>query len=767
MFRISLNKIQIFLLTFFFLASRLLAGEGEKQIIDERGNPVPFAVVQVEGKKPLAVDAQGKIELELQEGSRIMVFALGFEPISLEKSQWESLQSIVLKEKSGQLQEVVVAATRTDRTVEDLPMPVSVISEEKIRQTGGMRLSEILREQTGLQITSDHGAGLQMQGLDSDYILILLDGEPLIGRTAGTFDLDRMSVSNIERIEILRGPSSAIYGSEAMAGVVNIITKSPAKGSRIDLGLRHRSFNSWNPLADIQVTRDKWNVGVMYDYFRTDGFDLTPETVGQTQNPFQAHTAQLKTGYSFSPKWKFNLFLRRYEETSTGELSTTTAQGSELLDLSNFRRDLNLNPTLTFKPSEDWLFTLRGMSSWFETQSDTRFREGGVSFDFQEFRQFYHRTELQIDRDLSENQLLTLGVGQLMETVEATRYDDLNRFDAGYIFLQHQWDPGKKLNLVTGLRGDLHSQYGGRLSPKISGQYKFSNRFSWQASLGAGFKAPDFRQLLLNFNNAASGYYVFGATLAEAGIARLQEQGLVARVLIQPEAWGDLQAETSWAVNTGFRWKANQKGLLQVNAFRNHIDHLIETAPIAQLVTGQNAFSYFNIRSVITQGAEVDFSYQFRPNLGLSVGYAFLDTRDTEVLDRIDAGEVFKRDAQNRTSRVTRADYGGLFNRSRHSGNVKITYREPITGVDLALRAIFRGRFGFADLNGNLILDDDREYAKGWVSVNLTASKTLSNQIFLEAGATNLLNTATPAQPNNPGRVIFLGLKLPILNLIQ
>ncbi|OYX13526.1 MAG: hypothetical protein B7Z16_15560 [Algoriphagus sp. 32-45-6] len=354
-----------------------------------------------------------------------------------------------------------------------------------------------------------------------------------------------------------------------------------------------------------------------------------------------------------------------------------------------------------------------------------------------------------------------------METVEATRYDDLNRFDAGYIFLQHQWDPGKKLNLVTGLRGDLHSQYGGRLSPKISGQYKFSGRLSWQASLGAGFKAPDFRQLLLNFNNAASGYYVFGATLAEAGIARLQEQGLVAQVLIQPETLGDLQAETSWAVNTGFRWKASQKGLLQVNAFRNHIDHLIETAPIAQLVTGQNAFSYFNIRSVITQGAEVDFSYQLRPNLGLSVGYAFLDTRDTEVLDRIDAGEVFKRDAQNRTSRVTRADYGGLFNRSRHSGNVKITYREPITGVDLALRAIYRGRFGFADLNGNLILDDDREYAKGWVSVNLTASKTLSNQIFLEAGATNLLNTATPAQPNNPGRVIFLGLKLPILNLIQ
>ena len=767
MFRINLNKIQIILLVFLFCSSQLIAGEGEKQIIDERGNPVPFAVVQVEGKKPLTVDAQGKIELELLDGKRVLVFALGYETLSLEKSQWESLDTIVLREKSGQLQEVVVAATRTDRTVEDLPMPVSVISEEKIRQTGGMRLSEILLEQTGLQIASDHGAGLQMQGLDSDYILILLDGEPLIGRTAGTFDLDRMSVSNIERIEILRGPSSAIYGSEAMAGVVNIITKSGGKDSRIDLGLRHRSFNSWNPHADIQVTRDRWNVGVMYDYFQTEGFDLTPEVVGQTQNPFQAHTLQLKTGYTFSPKWKFNVFLRKYSETSTGELSTTGNSGSELLDLDNFRRDLNLNPTLTFKPSEDWLFTLRGMSSWFETESDTRFREDGGSFDFQEFRQFYHRTELQIDKNIGENQLFTLGVGQLTESVEATRYDDLNRFDAGYFFLQHQWDPGAKVNLVTGLRGDLHSQYGGRISPKISGQYKFSDRLSWQASIGAGFKAPDFRQLLLNFNNAASGYYVFGSNLAQEGIARLQEQGLVARVLIQPETLGQLEAETSWAVNTGFRWKASQKGLLQVNAFRNHIDNLIETAPIAQLITGQNAFSYFNIRSVVTQGVEVDFSYNLLPNLSLSAGYAFLDTRDTEVLDRIDSGEVFKRDAQNRTSRVTRADYGGLFNRSRHSGNVKINYRVPITGIDLSGRAIYRGRFGFADLNGNLILDDNREYADGWVSLNLTASKTFSNQILVELGGTNLLNTATPAQPNNPGRVIFLGLKIPILNLIQ
>ncbi len=84
-------------------------------------------------------------------------------------------------------------------------MPVTIINQEMIRQSGALRLSDVLREQASLQLTGDHGVSVQMQGLSSDYVLILLDGEPLIGRTAGTFDLERIAVANIERIEIIKG----------------------------------------------------------------------------------------------------------------------------------------------------------------------------------------------------------------------------------------------------------------------------------------------------------------------------------------------------------------------------------------------------------------------------------------------------------------------------------------------------------------------------------------------------------------------------------
>jgi len=764
MFRI--NLIKLLLLAAFLFSGINVQAKRPLRILDKSGEAIPHALIQIGGKKPIPVNAAGEINLtNLLADDQVIIFALGYETKVLSGLECTDKNQIILEEKESALEEVVVSATRTDRSVSDLPMPVTVLSQEKIKQTGGIRLSEVLLEQTGLQISTDHGTGLQMQGLDSDYILILLDGEPLIGRTAGTFDLDRISVSNIERIEILRGPSSAIYGSEAMAGVINIITKSGSQPKTANLGFRHRSFNSWNPFVELGIQKKDWQVDVLYDYFQTDGFDLTPTVIGQTQNPYQGQTAQVKVRGQLSDKFELSLFGRGYLENARGEMEiNSNSPEVSRISMDNSLRDWNFNPTLRFKPNENWLFSLRGMSSWYATLADSRYENSGESFDFQDFNQFFHRTELQTDYQANEKNLFTLGLGQITETVEATRYEGKNRFDAGYLFLQHQWNPGKKVNVVSGLRADLHSEYGGRISPKISAQYKFSKAFSVQASIGSGFKAPDFRQLLLNFNNAAAGYYVFGSLLAEEGVANLQSQGLVSQVLIRPESLGALKAETSWAINGGFRWNPDPRLKIQVNAFRNQIENLIETAPIARLTSGQNVFSYFNVQSVITQGVEIDLGYTFRENIRFSAGYAFLDTHDLDALEQIDGGQVFKRNEQNITSLVTRSDYGGLFNRSRHSGNLKISYQEYHTGINFSLRGIYRGRFGFGDLNGNLILDDDSEYANGWMSVNFTASKQFNNGIFLELGGTNLLNTSTPNQPNNPGRMLFAGIQVPLFN---
>ena len=157
--------------------------------------------------------------------------------------------------------------------------------------------------------------------------------------------------------------------------------------------------------------------------------------------------------------------------------------------------------------------------------------------------------------------------------------------------------------------------------------------------------------------------------------------------------------------------------------------------------------------------------YKWNDKLSFGAGYAYLDTRDLNVLDQIDNGEIYKRNMRNQTVRVTRADYGGLFNRSAHSGNFKVNYLENRTGINWALRVLYRGKFGFSDLNGNLILDDEREFAPGYFNVNLTVTKKFDKGFLVESGVNNLLNTTNLAQPNMPGRLLFVGIKIPLLNL--
>lgn len=767
--RFNLNKYKKILLLSFLIVAEAAAFPGDLiSIKDRSGNPIPHAVVHIGKDSVFAVSREGAFEIPPQLGPNqwVEITALGYDSRLIQVKELHLVTTLNLQEKIGQLGEVVVSATRTDRSVENLPMPVTIIGRKQIQETGGMRLSEVLREQTGLQVVGNHGSGLQMQGLSSDYILILLDGEPLIGRTAGTFDLDRISVSNIERIEVLRGPSSAIYGSEAMAGVINIITKNSQKKVTATLESRYRSFNTLDVSGEVGLNKEDWNLYAFFNRFSTDGFDLTPGEPGKTQSPYQANTAQIKLGRKMN-KWDLKVYGRFYSENSDNIMQVADGTTRQLVDMTGDRLELNLNPTVSFRPNENWLLTMRSMSSVFETNTLMEFQEDRKVLDEQDFRQIYHRTELQVDHQLDSKQLLTIGMGHLAETVSATRYDDDNRFDAGYIFLQHQWDPNGKWNIVTGVRGDLHSQYGERLSPKISGMYAFSDSFSWQMSLGAGFKAPDFRQLLLNFNNASAGYYVFGANLVQEGIERLQAQGLVQQLLLDPTQFGQLQAESSQAINTGFRWKISKDLLFQGNFFQNNISNLIETAPVARLASGQNAFSYFNIANVITRGAELDWTYRITDDLQLSFGYMLLDARDLDVMDRISNGEIFRRDSQNRTQRVNRSDYGGLFNRSRHSGNIKISYQEPYSGINVALRGIYRGRFGFGDINGNLILDDPAEYAKGLTSWNLTLNKSLQNGILVEVGGFNLTNQTNIYDPTNPGTMLFLGAKLPLHQVLH
>ena len=192
--------------------------------------------------------------------------------------------------------EVVVTATRTEKSIGDIPVPIQVISKKFIQQTGSQKLIDILQQQTGLVLADNplgqalqgypnpFGSGIQLQGLDPAYTLILLDGEPLTGRNAGVLNLGRIAVGNIRQIEIVKGPATSLYGSNALAGVINMITDKPTT-NKATLQLHRAGNNTWGISGGKTFIGKKNSLQLFANRYSSSGYDLDENISGQTFAP--------------------------------------------------------------------------------------------------------------------------------------------------------------------------------------------------------------------------------------------------------------------------------------------------------------------------------------------------------------------------------------------------------------------------------------------------------------------------------------------------
>ncbi|OUJ74772.1 TonB-dependent receptor plug domain-containing protein [Hymenobacter crusticola] len=680
-------------------------------------------------------------------------------------------QDSTLRLQPRQLSEVVVTATRTERSITEVPIPVLVVSQPQIKAMGALRLGDVLREQTGLTTVNDHGQGIQLQGLNPEYTLILVDGEPLIGRTAGTLELSRVAVGNIQRVEVVKGPASALWGSEALAGVVNIITQKPQPGTSGNIRLRYGTNRTADLGGTFNAKGKKLGFTLFVNRYSSAGYTLR-SAESPTVPPFASYTAQGRLSYQLGTHTTLSLSGRYYTESQQSDLRVTGETGeAAVVRYQSRQHDYNLNPVLTHRFSDKVFATARFYHSGYRTREDYTYRADGSPYDATYFNQTFTRPEVQLDWQLRPTQVLTTGAGYVLEAVEATRYDQRQQLRAHYVFAQHDWSPTPRLNLVTGVRYDGHSQYAGQLSPKLSARYQLRSWLAVRGSAGRGYRAPDFRQLYLNFSNPTVGYSVFGTNQVQAKVAQLAAQGQLATdpdtgqpviydaVLAQASG---LTAENSLAYNLGVQLDPTAKLQFTANAFRNDLRHLIETAVVALKTNGQSVYSYRNVTRAFTQGAEVDARYQLRPDLTLSGGYQLLFAKDKSVINRIEAGEVFRKDPHTQqTERVQPQDYGGLYNRSRHSFNLKAFYENPKAGWSASLRGIYRGRYGFGDTNGNAILDAANECVPGYWLVNIAAAKTFRQRLTLQAGLDNVLGYTNPTYISSlPGRLAYASLTL-------
>jgi len=675
-----------------------------------------------------------------------------------------------------QLEALIVTATRNERTLGALPMPVSLISKNQIRTMGSVRLNDILTEQTGLVVVPQvnaQGNGIQIQGFNPDYTLILIDGEPIIGRYTGSLELSRIAVGNIKQIEIVKGPSSSLYGSDALAGVINIITDRP-QGTRGNAAIRYGTNNTLDINGDIGFIKKKLGFYVYGNRYHTDGYDLSPQNFGNTVSPFTNYTLNSKITYKFNPLTDLSVAGRffnedqvfRFEVESNGIRTRTSGNGNT--------RDWNFNPVLTHRFSDKLKAIARFYSTRYKTETYLNLETDGSRYYEDDFRQSFTRPELNAEYYFNEKNILTLGGGYINEQVQTSRYGDEEKRsqETSYGFFQHEWLPLEKLSIIAGGRYDYNTIYGGQFSPKLSSRFELTKKVTFKVSGGVGFKAPDFRQLYFNFNNsAAGGYSVLGTEVAIDRLAELDAAGQIQAYLFDPAQLGNLQAERSVSINAGATVEILPLLKMDLNVFHNSINNLIETQAVAITTSGQSIYSYRNILRAYTQGLESNFSYPVARHLNLSLGYQLLYAKDKDVAEDVKAGEVYWRDPNTLvTKRLKPNEYFGLYNRSRHMGNVKLFYSHQPSGWEGSLRVIYRGKYGIGDIRGNIqgevippsdtnsnsILDVYDDFVPGYALVNLSITKTIKHSLRFQLGVDNLFDYTEPVLiPNLPGRLYY------------
>jgi len=669
--------------------------------------------------------------------------------LTIESDTSHKTVAVNLKESPFQLGETVITATRTAKQLADVPVPTSIVSQKEIAARNVVRLDYILSEQTGLATTSFLGTGVQLQGLDPDYTLILIDGEPIIGRRGGTLDLKRINVGNVKQIEVVKGPTSALWGSDALAGVINIITETPHEPLSGKFSLRYGTYSAAELSTSLETKIDDFGAAVLLQRSSSDGYNFNKNSPAKTSPPFTGYTISPTLTYTLSSNFDWQISSRMYfedQENPTVEKTSLT--------------DWNVSEKATYKFSPTTKLIQKAHLGRYRNIEDFYSPSTQSFSEREDFDQTITKVEGEFSSAVETFYIVTAGAGAIYETVQADRIAYGKR-DATSIFAyaQNEWIPIPWFDLIASYRFDSHSDYAARFSPKVSFMLRPVDEVTLRASYGSGFKAPTFQQLYLDFTNpAAGGYMVFGAVGIEERLNQEIDRGSVESILIDPKTIRGIRPEYSTAYNIGMDIKPANELLIKVNAFYNDIKDLIDAVAIARTVSGASIFSYINLNSVYTQGIESEIKYSPVEELTFSAGYQYLEAKDRQVLDDIRAGKIFK-PTPTGARKVKESEYGGLLNRSKHSGNFKLLYSHEPTGTTLNLVFLVRDKYGYADLNGNLILDDKSEYVKGYALTNLSIRQQVWNTLSVYGGIDNVFDKTNPELiPQLSGRIMYGGI---------
>jgi outer membrane receptor for ferrienterochelin and colicins len=634
--------------------------------------------------------------------------------IAAQASSQPTLQPSSLPVSEGAELETIVTGSRSPRLIGEGAVRTEVIKRKDIEATGSENLAGVLQNYAGVDVTrSFAGAGIRIQGFDPQYILVLVDGERISGRVNGTIDLTRFAADDIERVEIIRGPSSALYGSDALGGVINIITRRAKKKLELDAHTRYGFGSILNPMhafdanGKVASKLGAFNLKLTGGFHRANPWDRVPSDRATTGNGFWQGDVSGRVSY----RTKNNSEIALRTEYVRREQNGIDISGSNAL-LARFNSTetfaVSLAPDIVLSDTG----TLRVLAGYnlFRDQFllDQR---GSTQLDqYQENRQHLGQLQLIYTQHIAADHTLVVGAEAFYERNLSERLvtGAADRFRSG-VFAQHEWYVWREplVLVTTGLRLDGDTQFGAQPTPKIALRVDPIKSLTLRFSYGWGYRAPSFQELYILFNNASVGYTVSGNP--------------------------SLRPELSQSINLGGEWTPAPWVTLTLNLYRNELENLITALTSAPgNASSLSLFSYANIAKARLQGIET--TVQFRPISGMKIdaAYTLTDARDLDKQRALDQ-------------------------RAPHRFNLSFGYTHEGIGLGGLTRAsLVTQRPFYFDDNGDLI--DETQIAPAYVSWDVRVTKTIGRHIDVFVGVDNIMDAGDQRFLPIPPRLFYAGL---------
>lgn len=496
-----------------------------------------------------------------------------------------------------QLRSLVVTASGRLQPVADAPVTTRVISQRDVARSGAQDLNALLTQFTGIQPEpSDVGnGGVQIEGLSSEHILVLIDGEPFVGRIDGELDLSRIPVSIIDHVEVITGPVSTLYGSAAMGGVINVITRKPG-GRSFNLSAIGGSQNRRDVDGDLHVGND--TLGAAIDVAR-----LIDDV--QAGRPDQSAARERRWDGNGTVQWRPAGGGVVLTGALLGVIEDQRWQSGLLYFFSN-NTQIDGRVTAALPTGHDGMgkVTTTLYYSGFDHLSRQATLPEPVSDSGDTSDESLARAEVRWSAPVTMTEVIDAGLVVDRDALTTDRIAGGHRTSfEGEPYAQYTITAGR-LSVVPGARLSYSDQWGTHFTPKVAALYHLPANFALRASVAEGYRAPDFKELYLTFLNATVGYVVDGNP--------------------------DLVPETSTNVTAGVEWSA-ARAYARVQAYANHFDHFIESVEEADSGSLEQ-FTYGNVAEGVTRGVDVESGVAIgRVGVDASYGYVYAHDESADL----------------------------------------------------------------------------------------------------------------------------------------